>query len=227
MSIPIGLQSPSKRPRRNSSSVYDYFKVSDWKTHCLYKDCFTSYSLQTASTNLIRHLANEHNINLIDSATDVENENEDSSFKQSGPTNSKLSPQKQREIDDLFLKFLVHDFQAFHLTMSQPFRDFLQAAAPKYILPDEKTLKQRVVEKYETLKPKVENLVTESDSLKSWTSDGWSSNVLEPYLQLTTHFIDKNFKYYDLTFDFTLFPHPYDQFSSSEILFEVNLNFFI
>ena len=72
--------------------------------------------MQTASTNLIRHLANEHNINLIDSATDVENENEDSSFKRSGPTNSKSSPQKQREIDNLFLKFVVHDFQAFHLT---------------------------------------------------------------------------------------------------------------
>jgi hypothetical protein len=111
--------------------------------------------------------------------------------------------------------------------MSQSFREFLHAAAPKYILPDEKTLKQRVVEKYETLKPKVEKLVTESDYLKCWTSDGWSSNVLEPYLQLTTHFIDKNFKYYELNFDFTLFPHPHDQFSSSEILSEVNSFFFI
>ena len=96
--------------------------------------------------------------------------------------------------------------------MSQSFRDFLHAAAPKYILPDEKTLKQRVVEKYETIKPKVEKLVTESDSLKNWTSDGWYSNVLESYLQLITHFKDTNFKYYDLTFDSTL--HPHDQFSS-------------
>ena len=66
--------------------------------------------------------------------------------------------------------------------MSQPFRDFLHAAPPKYILPDEKTLRQRVVENYETLKPKVEKLVTESDSLKSLISDGLSSNVLEPQI---------------------------------------------
>jgi hypothetical protein len=92
MSIPIGLQSPSKRQRLNASCVYDYFKVSDGKTHCQYKDCLISYSLQTASTNLIRHLTNEHKINLIESATDFENENEDSSPKPSGPTNSKLSP---------------------------------------------------------------------------------------------------------------------------------------
>ena len=50
-------------------------------------DCFTSYSLQT-SKNLIRHLANEHKINLIESATDFENETQDSSPKPSGPTSS-------------------------------------------------------------------------------------------------------------------------------------------
>jgi hypothetical protein len=83
MYISIGLHSPSKRPRRNASSVYDYFKVSDGKIHYQYKDCLSSYSLQTASKNLIRHLTNAHKINLIESATDFENENEDSSPKPS------------------------------------------------------------------------------------------------------------------------------------------------
>ena len=32
MSVSISLQSPSKRPRRNASSVYDYFKVYTDKT---------------------------------------------------------------------------------------------------------------------------------------------------------------------------------------------------
>ena len=63
-------------------------------------------------------------------------------------------------IANCFDKFIVDDYQAFHLTMSQSFRDFLHAAAAKYILPDEKTLKQRVVEKYETLKSKVKKFVT-------------------------------------------------------------------
>ena len=32
MSVSISLQSPSKRPRRNASRVYDYFKVYTDKT---------------------------------------------------------------------------------------------------------------------------------------------------------------------------------------------------
>ena len=88
-------------------------------------------------------------------------------------------------------------------------------------MPDEKTVKQKVLEKYANLKTKVEELTMKSDSLKSWTSDGWSSNVLDPYLMLTTHFIDKDFNYIELAYDFTLFPHPHDQFNSSEKLFEV------
>ena len=65
MSIPIGLQSPSQRPRDFASSVYGYFKVTDGKTHCKYIDCFTSYSLQTNSIYLIRYLAKEKKIFLI------------------------------------------------------------------------------------------------------------------------------------------------------------------
>ena len=101
------------------------------------------------------------------------------------------------------------------------FRKFINALQPKYVLPDEKTVKQKVLEKYAKLRPKVEQLTMGSDSLKSWTSDGWSSNNLDPYLMLTTHFIDKEFRYFELAYDFSLFPHPHDQFNSSEKLFEV------
>jgi len=57
--------------------------------------------------------------------------------------------------------------------MRKSFRELLHGHNPRYILPDEKTVKQRVLDKYEKLKPKVEKLAMESNSLKSWTSDGW------------------------------------------------------
>lgn len=207
-----GSSSPCKR-RRNATNVNEYFKEEKGRKCCTYSDCNTSYSIKTATTNLIYHLSSEHSIFLIDK--DKDNEGETETLK------SKLPEKKQEFITDLLIKFIVDDMQPFHITMSDSFREFIHALQPKYIVPDEKTVKQMVLNKYQSLRPKVEKLTMESDSLKSWTSDGWSSNVLEPYLMLTTHFIDKEFKYFEFTYDFTLFPHPHNQTNSSEKLFEV------
>ena len=91
----------------------------------------------------------------------------------------------------------------------------------RYVVPDPKTIKQLALEKYDKMKSIVVELVKNCDSLKSWTTDGWSSSSLDPYLIMTAHFIDKEFKYYNIVFDFAVFPHPHDQISISEMLYEV------
>ena len=203
--------SPVKR-RRNATNVSEYFKTEEGKKYCTFPGCTKSYALATSTTNLMYHLSSDHSIILINNDNVEEDE---ASFS------SKLGAKKQEIIDNLLLKFIVDDLQPFHITMSKSFRELLHGLNPKYILPDEKTVKQRVLDKYEKLKPKVEKLTMESNSLKSWTSDGWSSNKLEPYLLLTTHFIDKEFKYFEVVYDFTLFPYPHDKINSSEKLFTV------
>jgi len=207
--------SPVKR-RRNATNVTEYFKTEDGKKHCTITGCTKSYALATGTTNLMYHLSSDHGI-ILNPNDDVEED--EPSFS------SKLSPKKQEFLDNLLLKFIVDDLQPFHITMSKSFRELLHGLNPRYILPDEKTVKQRVLDKYEKLKPKVEKLAMESNSLKSWTSDGWSSNKLEPYLLLTTHFIDQEFKYFEFVYDFTLFPHPHDQINSSEKLFTVSFDY--
>ena len=176
--------------------------------------------MNSSSTTLGHHLSSDHQIFCsVDQETDDDDATNKSNLKED--TGSKLSPKKQQYINDLLIKFIIDNFQAFNITSNQSFLNFVNSLEPRYIVPDPKTIKQKVVEKFDSLQPKVEKLLKESDSLKSWTTDGWSASTTEPFLILTSAFIDKDFTYFNITWDFSLFPHPHDAISMSEKLFEV------
>ena len=219
-----GSESPSKR-RRNASNVNVYFKCGeDGKRHCVVTNCRSSYSINTATSSLMYHLTSEHDINLIDNGDEEENIE---SITPQLILKSKFGVSKQKGMNDRLIKFVVDDLQAFNITMNETFIELVHGLEPKYIVPDSKTLKQMILDTYKTLKPKVENLLKTSDSAKSWTTDGWSSKTLDPYLILTAHFINKDFKYNSLTFDFAVFPHPHDHINMADKLYEVSITLII
>ena len=109
---------PGSNKRRNKSNVPDHFRTVVDRRYCCEADCSKSYSLKTATTSLMYHLSSAHQITCID-AEDQERiefsaENTPTSTKQ----NSKLSAKRQEGIDDLFIKFIVNNYQAFNLTKS-------------------------------------------------------------------------------------------------------------
>jgi hypothetical protein len=214
---------PNKR-RRNASKIGSYFKIEEGRKKCTVENCNKDYALGTSSTSLIYHLRNEHEIRLIDDGEVDDSEKENDSPSQSFSAASKFSAKKQEQINEMLIKFIVNDFQPFNIPMSESFRNLLYALEPRYVLPDSKTVKQKVAEKYNKLQPAVETQIKKSDSLKSWTTDGWSSSSTDPYLILTSHFIDKEFNYFNITYDFSLFPHPHDHINMSDKLFEVIKN---
>ena len=209
--------------RRNATNVLDHFRTVVDRRYCTEANCSKNYSLNSATTTLMYHLSSSHQITCIDDENDDEKDSKKNkeNKQSSSNSNSKLSSRRQQVLDDLLIKFIVDDYQAFNLTNSESFRTFLFALNSGYVLPDPKTVKQRILEKFNTLQPKIENLLMESDSLKSWTTDGWSATSTEPYLIVTSSFIDKEFKYFNITYDFSPFPHPHDHVNMSEKLFEV------
>ena len=54
------------------------------------------------------------------------------------------------------------------------------------------------------------------------TCDGWVSISKEPYITITCHFIDNEWKRQNFVLDFFFFPHPHDSFNISESIKEVN-----
>jgi len=215
---------PNKR-RRNATNTGAYFKIEEGRQKCTVQNCNKDYALGTSSTSLIYHLRNQHEIILVDNDAEIDDsEKENDSPYQSFSAASKFSAKKQDQINEVLIKFIINDFQPFNITMSELFRNLVYILEPRYVLPDSKTVKQKVVEKYNKLQPAVETLIKKSDSLKSWTTDGWSSSSTDPYLILTSSFIDKEFNYFNIIYDFSLFPHPHDHINMSDKLFEVITN---
>ena len=54
------------------------------------------------------------------------------------------------------------------------------------------------------------------------TCDGWVSLSKEPYITITCHFIDNEWKRLNFVLDFFFFPHPHDFYNISESIIEVN-----
>lgn len=143
-----GLSSPLKR-RRNGGNLIDFFKIENSKKHCTYPNCNKSFSLATSTTDLMHHLSSEHKVILIDKDQGDKN------------SNSTLDAKKQEQIDELLIKILAD--KKLNITMSESFRKFIHAVQPKYIIPDEAIIKQKLLEKSEKLKPKIDNISIDSD----------------------------------------------------------------
>jgi hypothetical protein len=216
--------SKSRKPmRRNVSSVWEYFEAKESFHFCKYQNCTTKYSKGTSTTNMIYHLKNSHQIDLvIEPQSSSEEEEEITSNQNKVASNAKYGPVGQAKLNDLFIKFVVSDLQAFNIATSKPFLEFIYALNPKYNVPDRKTLSELINKKYEEKKKEIQHVVQKCSSKLSFTTDSWSSIQCDPYLSLTVHYIDDNFNYKKLLLDFLDFPHPHDQFNISETIFEVN-----
>jgi hypothetical protein len=209
------LKSPAKR-RRNASNAKAHFDLkSDGRMHCKQLTCNKSFTGNSSTTSFMYHLSSAHKIFLIDNdekrseSSNSESDKENLSEQPTSPQLSQLKssnpeqPQKfgkanQSALNDFLINLVVQDNQAFNITMSQSFLNLVNALNPSWIVPDSHTLRQLVKKKYEYLKRKVKNVVATSRSKKKYTTDGWSSNQMDPYLSLSCHFIDNDFKYWDI-----------------------------
>ena len=86
-----------------------HFEIKKNKFFCNQPLCDKSYSMSTASTNLIVkfHLSNRKN---------------------------KYGTKAQNKLSKYYLNFLIHDLQSFHLSQSQAFLQFCHALNSKYKL---------------------------------------------------------------------------------------------
>ena len=224
-----------KRPRRNISLVYAYFTIRDNRYHCNSDNCTSSYAI-SGTTSMAYHLT-KHGIAL-------KSENEESSSSEddnvskiaklprtSSSTSTTSNPQKhsdhnQKKITDKLINFIVADYQAFNLVLSDEFIEYSKLLDPKYIVPDSHSIRFYVKQKYDSVKPEIIKILKTSESMKSLTSDGWSSNQLDPFLALTAHFIDKNFNYWNVLLDQPEFPHSHDHNHISSEIIDVSLILF-
>ena len=181
--------------------------------------------MSTASTNLIAHLMNAHNIKLIDNETVIQSPRNSSDEEDNAspvtPKGQKYGSDAQNRLSKYYLNFLIQDLQPFHLSQSKAFLQFCHALNPKYIVPNSQTMREQTNQSFVARKAEIIKDLSLNRSLFNFTTDGWSSIRVDPYIALTCHYIDNNWKIRSVLLDFRDFPHPHDSYNISETLLEV------
>ena len=161
---PIGVRSPAVK-RRNKSVVWDYFKItgSPNKKVCQVENCNFKYSMSTANTSLSYHLRNAHNIITVESVEDEENaaDDENSGKKARIAEKAKHSCKKQKEIDELLVKFVVDDIQSFNLTSNETFLNLVSGLDKRYVVPNRDTIRDRIKIEYNISFKKIKDLLSD------------------------------------------------------------------
>lgn len=194
--------------RRNKSDVWCHMEKNlvENKIICKVGDCTKTYSLTSGNTTLYDHLAKVHGLKK---GQTNESESDDSEPPVS-PKTIKRGFSDQDRITDLFLNFVISNNQAFALADDKNFRKFVFSLNHNYVLPDRKTVRDKIRKKYEKEFVNIKNLLLNLDSKVSLTSDIWTSMANDPYLSVTCHFIDNEWTLRNFLLDTFHFPHPHD-----------------
>ena len=161
LSLNIGIISKEK-PENGQAKMY-----------C--KSCSKKYDIETSLTNLKYHYDKEHKKNEGQKKIqDV--------FR---------SDFKAEECNLLLIKWICDSLQPFSIVEENPFQDFITYLNPKYKLPCRNTLKSKINHEYEERKCTIHDILSQSASKISLTSDGWSSpDSVSTYISTTAHFFD-------------------------------------
>ena len=222
------MSSTKRKTPRNQSLVWRFFIEVTHEEKIMKKciKCSKLYSKGTSNSTLYTHLANVHMINLNANNDNSQDESEDDmeipsnqEVSSSGRKHGKLS---QKRIDENFLKFLVTDMQAFNLCESPSFRVFTESLDSKWQMPNSHTIRERINTRFDHEKELVKKLARFADCKFSFTTDGWDSISVDPYLGLTCHFIDDDWILREFLLDFTYSPRPHTSCNLKETIIEVN-----
>jgi len=191
---------------------------TELKITCNHQDCSAEYSKSTGNSTLATHLANNHGIHQDSNAG-----SNDETESATSPKNLKKNFADQERLNDFFIEFIVSNIQSFSLADDIKFRKFICALNPKYILPDRKTVREKIKIKYEAKKKEIKNRLSKLRSKINMTTDIWTSFKKDPFISVTCHFVDEEWKLRSFLLDVFYFPHPHDGSFCLEALHDVLL----
>ena len=174
----------------------DYVKCNQAK-------CYTelTYNKSTAS-HLVRHVKKVHPI-LVPKASTKEK------FKQQylQLQTAKVMPQYSEEkLKEFLIRFFVVEDIAFQTVESLSFRELLHLMRPGSFIPKADSLKNGIMSTFKTKLSKMRSLWATIDSRISFTTDIWSAPNDIPFMAITGHWIDPDFKMRSMLMDFVALP---------------------
>ncbi|XP_060882143.1 E3 SUMO-protein ligase ZBED1-like [Metopolophium dirhodum] len=105
-----------------------------------------------------------------------------------------LNKSAKIKIDNALAYFIATNMMPYSLVEKEGFKLFVNALNPSYKLPGRKTLTEsRIPSMYSETRNIIGNIIRSADVF-TFTTDCWTSSSNQPFIDVTCHFINDNFK---------------------------------
>ncbi|CAB5292141.1 unnamed protein product [Rhizophagus irregularis] len=205
-----------KLSKSEKSFVWKYFeRIDDGKVRCIMsitkngkeEPCNATYKYLSFTLNMKYHLNSLHNI--------TEGEEQEEPKVQQAKIDSIFGKAKshgkshQHKLNILLLEFIITDSQPFHILKSNRFRKLLLGLDPSYSIPYDKMIKTLITDVYKLGIKELLSLIISTCEFISITTDLWMARSKAGYIGITGHWVDENFKPYDMliTIESIQYPH--------------------
>jgi hypothetical protein len=195
--------------RKKTSTVWDHISEGTEKFSC--KHCSITFSKQTSTSTMLKHVQKQH--------TNIEISNS----PQKKRKDSYLDPKIQEKATKDLLKFIIDDYQAFIIVENEFFQTFLNNFG--YECPGKTYVKNEIVKMFQEAKKTISEYLKNLGSLVSITLDLWTSDSNIPYIGITVHWIENDWKLISITLDFVECPYPHDGESLAVLVLNIFKDF--
>lgn len=100
------------------------------------------------------------------------------------------------------IQWIVTSQQPFTVIEESDFLEFIKTFLPTAKLPTANTIKNNIIEHYDTELKKIKEILQNIPGQISYTTDIWTSVSMKAFMSITAHFIDKEWKMQSIILDF-------------------------
>lgn len=157
---------------------------------------------RTTASHLVRHVKKMHS-NLLPKSLSQ------SRYKQQSLElhKAKVMPVfSEQRLKDFLVRFFVVEDISFQTVESLAFRELLHFMRPGSFIPKADSLKNSIMTTFKTNLKQMRAFWAGIDSKISFTTDIWSAPNDIPFMAITGHWIDRNFKMRSMLMDFVALP---------------------
>ena len=168
-----------------ASIVWKYFEKTQDKEYAKCKLCNSLLKCCGSSTsNMKKHLDGKHNDSLSNEQSKLP-----SIFNFTTPTKCKLPAER---VTNFVTNMVVEDCMPMKMVDGQGFNKLMNYITPGYQVPCANTIQNRIMKLYDTKRQSLKDII--GGETCSLTADHWTSNSNDPFLTITGHYIDSDWK---------------------------------
>jgi hypothetical protein len=201
-----GASQESSRKKGNSEIWKHFEKAADYETSkkvdCIH--CNKSYVCRDGTTgNMWRHVKNAHPRKL---GVPVLADGPIDRFLSGVPENVPYSLEAFKEV---LVNWIVKKGLPFTVVEDDDFHAMIRMLRSGTKVPSANTIKNRIMDMFNAEKARVRALLQETPGKLSFSIDVWTSVNMEPFLGITVHWIDKEWRLQDMLLDLVPLEGPH------------------